>query len=89
MLSLAPVIRTQIQLTPEQSKKLRTYARARGISLAEAIRRCVDAALEAGISDRKTLYARAAELVGKYQDRAGSRDLSKQHDLYLADAYRP
>ncbi|MBI4613919.1 MAG: CopG family transcriptional regulator [Planctomycetes bacterium] len=83
------MIRTQIQLTPEQSNKLRRYARARGISLAEAIRRCVDAALEAGVSDRKVLYVRAAELIGKYADRVGSRDLSRRHDLYLADAYRP
>ena len=39
------MIRTQIQLTREQSDRLREIAREQGISLAEAIRRCVDRAL--------------------------------------------
>jgi adenylylsulfate kinase-like enzyme len=82
------VVRTQIQLTPEQARSLRKIAREEGISLAELIRRFVDRALEEGGGrDRTGLYARAATLVGQFSDRRGAKDLSESHDRYLEEAY--
>jgi hypothetical protein len=79
----SPVIRTQIQLTEEQSRRLREIARRDGISLAEAIRRCVDRALAETSSDPGALYARAARLVGAFRDRDGATDVAEEHDRYL------
>jgi hypothetical protein len=81
------VIRTQIQLTEQQARRLRARARERGISLAEAIRRCVDAGLAEGTPDRAALYDRAARLVGQFSDRKRARDLAAAHDRYLDDAF--
>lgn len=35
------MVRTQIQFTEEQARKVRRVARERGISMAEVIRRCI------------------------------------------------
>ena len=78
--------RTQIQLTDHQIRKLRAIARENRISLAEAIRRCVDAQLEDPGPSRTELYARAARLVGRFRDIEGARDIATEHDRYLQDA---
>ncbi|MBI4476877.1 MAG: ribbon-helix-helix protein, CopG family, partial [Acidobacteria bacterium] len=39
------MVRTQIQLTEQQARRLRAQARERGVSLAEMIRRCVEKGL--------------------------------------------
>lgn len=80
------MVRTQIQLTEEQLHKLRRAARAQGVSLAEIVRRCIDRAIEQEIPGRRDDYARAARLVGAFQDREGARDVSAQHDAYLERA---
>lgn len=81
------MIRTQIQLTEVQARKLRVAARREGISLAEAIRRLVDRGLAEESEERARLYARAAESVGRYRDRKGARDVAKEHDAYLDEAF--
>jgi Ribbon-helix-helix protein, copG family len=81
------VIRTQIQLTERQARRLRAHARDLGISLAEAIRRCVDRNLSDDMPDRAALYDRAARLVGRFSPRRGARDLSRRHDRYLGEAF--
>jgi hypothetical protein len=81
------VIRTQIQLTEAQARKLRQAARRDGISLAEAIRRLVDRGLADEKDERSRLYARAAETVGRYRDRKGARDVAEKHDAYLDEAF--
>jgi hypothetical protein len=77
------MIRTQIQLTDEQLHKLRRAAREHGVSVAEIVRRCIDRAIDEEIPGRRNDYARAARLVGAFQDREGARDVSARHEDYL------
>jgi hypothetical protein len=81
------VVRTQIQLTDKQARRLRAEARDRGLSLAEVIRRYVDKGLSEGTPDRAALYDRAARVVGRFHDRRGARDVSSKHDLYLDESF--
>lgn len=82
------MVRTQVQLTEEQARKLRRLARQEGISLAEIIRRYVDDGLAGQTFDRSGLYRRAAGLVGRFPDVGGARDLAGGHDRYLEDTFR-
>jgi uncharacterized protein with von Willebrand factor type A (vWA) domain len=81
------VVRTQIQLTDQQARRLRDEAREHGISLAELIRRYVEKGLSDGASDRAALYDRAARLVGRFSDREGAADVSREHDRYLGETF--
>lgn len=82
------MIRTQIQLTEQQSVKLKELAAEYDVSAAELIRRAVDqfisTASSAQISDAEQ-RRRALEVVGKFS--SGVHDLSINHDRYLAEAY--
>jgi hypothetical protein len=80
------MVRTQIQLTDQQARRLRAQARDRGLSLAEVIRRCVDRALDE-VPNRALLYDRAARVVGRFRDRRGARDISSKHDRYLDESF--
>ena len=81
------MVRTQIQLTEDQAKALKRIAQSQHLSVAEFIRRAVDAAIKSssviGVEER---HKRAMEIVGKFG--SGKRDVSKKHDLYLAEAYK-
>ena len=84
------MIRTQIQLPPEQHRALKRWADRLGISLAEAVRRCVTDRLSregagSGSADR---VREALAVVGKYRDRAGKSRVARDHDDHLTDAYR-
>lgn len=81
------MVRTQIQLTEPQARRLRAQARERGLSLAEVIRRYVEKGLSEEQTDRGALYERAARLVGGFHDRRGARDISSKHDRYLDEAF--
>jgi hypothetical protein len=81
------MVRTQIQLTPQQARRLRAEARERGLSLAEIIRRYVEKGLSEETPNRAALYERAARVVGRFRDRRGARDLSTKHDRYLDEAF--
>jgi len=80
------MVRTQIQLTEEQARRVRQRARSRGVSMADYIRRCVDLAMsqEPDGADR---YARAATLVGAFRDVDGRTDLSAAHDDLLDEGF--
>lgn len=80
------MIRTQIQLTERQARELRARARELGVSVAELIRRFVDASLREEGPSRAELYARASRLAGKFEDRNDARDLSCRHDECLDEA---
>ena len=80
------MIRTQIQLTEEQSARLKAMAARRGISIAKLIRQSIDVLLSR--SDERPpedLYRRAARAAGKH--RSGAHDVSVRHDEYLSEGY--
>jgi predicted Ser/Thr protein kinase len=80
------MVRTQIQLTEEQVKKIKKIAASRGVPMAEVIRDAVEGAIRSGAG---TISAerrkRALEIVGKF--RSGKRDVSRKHDAYLTEAW--
>ncbi|QQR72883.1 MAG: CopG family transcriptional regulator [Holophagales bacterium] len=80
------MIRTQVQLTDSQARSLKRVASREGISLAEAVRRCVDRALSEGSSRQEDAFRRAAALVGAFADRGGAPDVAESHDRYLGEA---
>jgi len=82
------MLRTQVQFTEEQYRKIRLLAQRRGVSISQVVRESVDRHLEAETYDLDALYSRAAEIVGKYDDKDGRDDLSSEHDEYLDEAYR-
>ncbi len=80
------MVRTQIQLTDEQAREIKKVAVAKGISVAEIIRRAVEEVIKSSTrADREERQRRAFEIVGKF--RSGKRDVSKKHDAYLTEAY--
>ena len=81
------MVRTQIQLTDGQARRVRRLAEEQGVSMAEFIRRCLDQALESGEPDRSVLYERAESVVGRYEDPSGAHDLARRHDDYLATSF--
>jgi hypothetical protein len=77
------MIRTQIQLDEAQAEGLRKLAAERGMSLAALVREAVNALLrDAG---REEKIRRALALGGKFS--SGLRDVSVEHDRYLAEDY--
>ena len=84
------MIRTQIQLTRKQHSWLKRWAKDRGISLSEAVRRSVDQLVaEEMTEDRHSDRVRKAlSVVGKYSDPTGASTIGRDHDTYLTEAYR-
>lgn len=78
------MVRTQIQLRPEQAEDLKRVAAARGVSMAEVIREAVDSALAQTGGD--PVWDRALETIGVASD-ASEEAIGEQHDAYVADAY--
>ncbi|HXV60319.1 MAG TPA: ribbon-helix-helix protein, CopG family [Vicinamibacteria bacterium] len=79
--------RTQIQLTQEQLNILRSKARRLNVSVAELVRRAVDAYVAAEIAPSfEERRRRALEAAGRFG--SGKTDVGRRHDDYLADAYR-
>ncbi len=84
------MVRTQIQLTEEQYRRLKGWAARLGVSLAEAVRRCVDERLasENSLHGRSAMIRDALAVLGKYKDPEGRSDVAIDHDRILAEAYR-
>jgi hypothetical protein len=79
------MIRTQIQITPEQARKLKKMAAKEGKSMAELIRQGVDTMLETGFAgDLEVVKKRALAAAGALK---GPADLSARHDDYLGEAF--
>ena len=79
------MVRMQIQLTEEQTARLRELAHASNESIAAIIRRALDQFLSKQEPNRRTLYRQALTVVGKYQ--AGVHDVSLEHDRYLEEEF--
>lgn len=84
------MIRTQIQLEPAQHRALKRWAARLGISLAEAVRRCVAERLnrEEGPAGRASRVREAQAVVGKYTDPDGRSRVARTHDDHLPDSYQ-
>lgn len=81
------MVRTQIQLTEDQYKKLKRQADIEGVSMSELIRRGVDRLLStpAGRSDEE-MRSQALEIMGRFK--SGKKDIARRHDDYLGDSYK-
>ncbi len=80
------MIRTQIQLTEKQAKKLKRIAASRHHSVAELIRQAVDNMIKTALSvDIEEKRSRAVAAAGRFG--SGLQDLSAEHDKYLAEAF--
>jgi hypothetical protein len=84
------MMRTQIQLTESQHRAIKRWASRLGISLAEAIRRCVAERLsrDGALVSPAERAREARAVVGKYADPSGPSRVAQDHDDHLADAYR-
>lgn len=82
------MLRTQVQFTETQYRRLRLLAQRRGVSISQVVRESVERHLDEESHDSETLYSRAAEIIGAYDDRDSKDDLSSNHDDYLDEAYR-
>lgn len=81
------MVRTQVQLTEQQVRRLRARAHEEGVSLAEIIRRFVDSGLTGEAADRGKLYEKAARVVGHFPDKRGATTLARDHDRFLDEAF--
>ena len=82
------MIRTQIQLTEEQARKLKNLSRSRHISTAELVRQAVDKlTLDESKDEAEGKITRARAAAGKYS--SGKSDVSSLHDDYFADTVLP
>lgn len=80
------MVRTQIQLTEEQSRILKRMAFERGVSMAELIRQSVDLFIRsAGELTPEQMRQRALSVVGIAS--SGVSDFGREHDRYLDEAY--
>jgi len=79
------MVRTQIQLTEEQAKRLREIALESHDSIASLIRQAVDQFLLSGKRDRSDLFRIAESVVGKYK--SDNDDISVEHDQYLDEDF--
>lgn len=77
------MIRTHIQLTEEQARRLRRIAAERGISVSALIREAIDRAVAE--DDGPARRQRALAAVGSF--RSGEKKVSAEHDRYLAEEF--
>lgn len=81
------MIRTQIQLTEKQYKALKELSVRDNTSMAGVIREAVECySAERTISGSKEKYRKALDAVGKFE--SGYKDISKNHDKYLAEDFK-
>ena len=81
------MVRTQIQLTERQARELRKIAAREGVSMAEVIRRAVDAKIRGGAGEVpwEERDRRAQAAMGKF--RSGLKDVAERHDDYPSEEY--
>jgi hypothetical protein len=80
------MVRTQIQLTEEQSTNLKQLAEQDNVSVAELIRRSIDRYLqEQGGVSQEERQQRLLSVIGIGS--SGVNDLGVNHDDYLAEIY--
>jgi hypothetical protein len=80
------MIRTQVQLTGEQAEMLRRRSRRENVSIAELVRRAIDAFTRAEPPSERELRDRAIRAAGRFA--SGMRDTSSRHDDVLSETFR-
>jgi hypothetical protein len=80
------MIRTQVQLTEKQAEALRRRAMRENVSIAELVRRAVDAFTRGEPASERECRDRAIRASGRFA--SGVRDTSSRHDDALVDAFR-
>jgi hypothetical protein len=82
------MMRVQIQLDTAQHREVKRRAKRLGVSVAEVVRRCIDAHLHSPEPDtRDERVRRALAVAGKYADPHGTGNVAQDHDAALAAAY--
>ncbi|HXT51805.1 MAG TPA: CopG family transcriptional regulator [Thermoanaerobaculia bacterium] len=81
------MIRTQIQLTEEQARRIKRLSRERSVSMAEVIRSFIEVGISTEGPQRDSAYARAKQVIGRFPDKDGARDLARAHDRHLDGAF--
>ncbi|MDN5344207.1 MAG: hypothetical protein PWQ18_318 [Clostridia bacterium] len=79
------MIRTQAQLTEEQYNALKKISAAKKISMAELIRLGVEQVLSNSNIGNEERVQRALKAAGRF--RSGVKNLSRNHDAYLTEAF--
>jgi hypothetical protein len=80
------MVRTQVQLTKEQSEALKKMAAQQDVSVAEIIRRVIDTAMRSSYACAEDeRWQRAVAAAGRFH--SGKTDIAANHDEYLAEAY--
>ncbi len=81
------MVRTQVQLAEDQLEALRRLSAESGRSIAELVRLGVQLYLSSqqGLNADEQV-GRALAAVGRFS--SGAKDVSANHDRYLAEAYR-
>ena len=80
------MVRTQIQFTEAQMEALRQLSAERGRSIADLTREALNLYLEHNRgATRDALADRALSVSGRFA--SGRRDISADHDRYLAEAF--
>ena len=84
------MVLTQIHLTEDQHRELMRLSRRVGTSMAEAVRRCVDAQFvrDEAVPVREERVHAALVVCGKYRDPRDETRVAQEHDRYLEEIYR-
>ena len=78
------MIRTQIQLNPDQYERLKVLAARQSKSFAQLVREGVEHVL--ANEQRETTWDRFLDATGSCRTEDGPADVSSRHDAYLSDA---
>ncbi len=76
--NVAAVIRTQISLTEDQMRRLRSEARRRRVPIAEVVRDAVDRVVPADPDGRRARIERLLAAAGRFH--SGTGDVAARHD---------
>ena len=87
-MALLPMIRTQIQFNEEQVKALKAQASRDQVSIAEIVRRAVDAWRPGNKGQDLAEERRRLALAVVGQFASGQHDIARRHDDYLAETWR-
>jgi hypothetical protein len=79
------MVRTQVQLTDRQAEALRRRSKRENVSVAELVRRAIEAFTRAEPPSERELRDRAIRVAGRFA--SGVHDTSTRHDEVLAEAF--